>query len=428
MMTTNNNKKINFLDTNILLVQNKGFLSQINSFYISSITLEELEDIKISSSKDPDIKYKARKIVNWLIDNSDKYTIIPYTTTISKFASHYHLEDSSDKKIIATALYLQEKEKNNNILFYTNDLNCKLFAELVGIKTCIPARQNTIPYTGYVKVFCTSDEELADFYTKLNDTDSIQKNFLDLEVNQYVLIYDKENKVIDKYKYTKDNTFTRINFSPLESKMFGKVKPVDPLQILAIDSLKTNQLTVIKGPAGSGKSLLSLAYLFKILEEGKIDKIIIFCNTVATAGSAKLGYYPGSRTEKLLDSQIGNFLISKLGARQAVDRLIDEDKLLLLPMSDIRGFDTSGMKAGIYITQAQNLSIDLMKLALQRIGEDSICILDGDDDTQVDLGIYAGTNNGLKRVSKVFRGQDFYGQITLRTIHRSRIANIANKM
>ena len=50
-----------------------------------------------------------------------------------------------------------------------------------------------------------------------------------------------------------------------------------------------------------------------------------------------------------------------------------------------------------------------MKLALQRIGEDSICILDGDDDTQVDLGVYAGTNNGLKRVSKVFRGQDFYG-------------------
>jgi len=97
--------------------------------------------------------------------------------------------------------------------------------------------------------------------------------------------------------------------------MFGKVKPIDPYQELLIDSFNTNKLTLVKGTAGTGKSLLSVAYLFKALEEGKIDKIIIFCNTVATAGSAKLGYYPGSRTEKLLDSQIGNFLISKLGAR-----------------------------------------------------------------------------------------------------------------
>ena len=210
--------------------------------------------------------------------------------------------------------------------------------------------------------------------------------------------------------------------------MFGKVKPMDAYQELAIDSFKSNKLTLIKGVAGTGKSLLSLAYLFKSLEEGQIDRIIIFCNTVATAGSAKLGYYPGNRTQKLLDSQIGNFLISKLGAREAVERLIEEGELILLPMSDIRGYDTSGMRAGIYITQAQNLSIQLLKLALQRIGQDSICILDGDNATQVDLGLYAGANNGMRRVSEVFKNQDFYGQVTLQVIHRSRIANIASQM
>lgn len=62
-----------------------------------------------------------------------------------------------------------------------------------------------------------------------------------------------------------------------------------------------------------------------------------------------------------------------------VKQLITEEKLLLLPLSDIRGYDTSGMHAGIYITEAQNLDIELMRLALQRVGEDSICILDGDD-------------------------------------------------
>ena len=64
---------------------------------------------------------------------------------------------------------------------------------------------------------------------------------------------------------------------------------------------------------------------------GKIDKVIVFCNTVATKNSAKLGYYPGTRDEKLLDSQIGNLLSSKLGGRLAVEQMIQEEKLILLP-------------------------------------------------------------------------------------------------
>ena len=108
----------------------------------------------------------------------------------------------------------------------------------------------------------------------------------------------------------------------------------------------------MKGRAGTGKTLMSLGYLMSKLEQGKIDKIIVFCNTVATANSAHLGFYPGSRNEKLLDSQIGNLLASKLGGRLEVERLIEEEKLVLLPLSDIRGYDTTGMKAGIYISEA----------------------------------------------------------------------------
>lgn len=108
--------------------------------------------------------------------------------------------------------------------------------------------------------------------------------------------------------------------------------------------------------------------------------------------------------------------------------MIADDKLILLPLSDIRGYDTSGMNAGIYISEAQNMTIDLMKLALQRIGEDSICIIDGDDKTQVDSIEFAGENNGMKRLSKVFRGADFYGEIELKNIHRSKIAALAQEM
>ena len=164
------------------------------------------------------------------------------------------------------------------------------------------------------------------------------------------------------------------------------------------------------------------------LDKGELDKIIVFCNTVATANSAKLGYLPGTRDEKLLDSQIGNLLISKFGGRTGVEQLITDEKLVLLPMSDIRGYDTSGMKAGIYISEAQNLDRALIKLALQRIGEDCVCIIDGDEKTQVDDIHFAGNNNGMRRVSKVYRGHDIYGEVELRNIYRSRVAKIAEKI
>ena len=97
-------------------------------------------------------------------------------------------------------------------------------------------------------------------------------------------------------------------------------------------------------------------------------------------------------------------------------------------MSDIRGFDTSDVPTGVYISEAQNLDIPLMKLALQRIGENGICIIDGDDKAQVDDIAFAGSNSGMRRVSEVFRGEDIYGEIELKICHRSKLARIAEKL
>ena len=221
-----------------------------------------------------------------------------------------------------------------------------------------------------------------------------------------------------------------MSFRTVESLMFGKISPIkgDIYQQCALDSLCNNQVTVMRGPAGSGKSYLALGYLMSLLDKGKIDRIIIFANTVSVRGAAKLGFYPGSRLEKLLDSQIGNFLASKFGSITEVEKMTDEGTLMILPASDIRGLDTSGMKAGVYVTEGQNTSIDMLKLMLQRIGEDSIVIIEGDDKCQVDMSEYSGTNNGLRRMSQVFRGKNFYGEITLNTIYRSKIAAVADEM
>ena len=397
---------IKFYDTCSLLdLQDKAFETN-EKFFISNITLVELEQIKTSATKDEDTKYKARRLTHSLAEHNDKYNTLIYN--VDKYDVHIKelgLIQNNDSRIIATAYDLMLSGKE--ILFITSDLNCYEIAYSLNLDTLFLPKTGSDKYTGY-KVVDVDDAELALFYEQ---TLSAKDNKFNLCTNQYLLL-NYNGKITDMYKWD-GNQYQIVPFRKFESKMFGKITPKgnDSYQQIAMDSLETNQITMLRGKAGTGKSLLSFGFMFSLLEQNKIDKIIVFCNTVATKGSAKLGYYPGSRTEKLLDSQIGNLLISKLGDRIAVERLIDDGQLILLPMSDIRGYDTTGMNAAIYISEAQNLDKELMKLALSRVGEDSICIIDGDSDTQVDLGIYAGANNGMRRVSKIFRGASFYGEV-----------------
>lgn len=395
-----------FYDTCALLeLQEKAFE---DFFYIADVTLVELENIKTSASKDNEIKYKARKLLHLLDNKSNQYEVIRTGANAT----------NNDNDIINAALSLQ-KEKT---LFITRDVACRRLAAAAGLNTISPNVEED-DYTGY-KVINLNDEELANFYS--SEVNS-KNNKYGLLINEYLIVVNN-SCIVDKYKWTEEG-YKKVVYPKIDSKFFGKISPYnnDAYQLLALDSLVHDQMVVLRGPAGSGKSYLAFAYMMNQLETGKKEKIIIFCNTVAARGAAKLGFYPGTRTEKLLDSQIGNFLKAKLG-EDTVNDMILHEQLILLPLADIRGYDTSGSNSIIYITEAQNMDSDLMKLALQRVGDDCQVILDGDDNAQVDLDMYAGEHNGLRRVSKVFRGQDFYSEVTLKNIYRSKIAKIAENL
>ena len=411
-----------FYDTCALLeAQQTIFENEEDKVLISNITINELEDIKTSSRKDEETKYAARRLLHLLNKNEDKYEVVIYQSHWDETLTHKNMPINNDSKIIISAYFYEEP-----VTFVTSDLACKTIAKSIGLNTQFLLDEEEDDYTGYKEVIL-SELEMADFYEKAF---SKKENMYNLLQNQYLIIKDSNKKIVDRYRWDNDYGYISVGFIKAESKMFGKIVPKDgdTYQRLALDALNNSQITMLRGSAGTGKSYLAFGHMFSLLEQGKIDKIIVFCNTVATKGSAKLGFYPGSRTEKLLDSQIGNLLESKLGDRYIVEELINKGKLVLLPMSDIRGYDTTGMNAAIYISEAQNLDIELMRLALQRIGEDSICILDGDSNAQVDLSMYAGRNNGMKRVSKVFRGSDVYSEVTLQKIHRSKIADLAQKL
>ena len=416
-----------FYDTCALLDEQRALFEDMENkkIYISSVTIRELEEIKTSGKKDEEIKYAARQLLHLLNENEGKYETVAYKNSWNEKINEHDLEVNNDSKIIISA-YLLNQQLDNQLVFVTNDLSCKENAKCLGLTTQFQYDTDEDDYSGYIELQL-NDVEMAAFY---QDIIPNKENPYELFHNQYLILRDEQEHIVDKVKWDEERGYIRVPFMKAESKFFGKVVPKngDIYQQLALDSLANNQISMLRGPAGSGKSFLAFGYMFSLLETGKIDKIIVFCNTVATKGSAKLGFYPGSRTEKLLDSQIGNLLESKLGDRYIVEDLINKGKLVLLPMSDIRGYDTTGMNAAIYISEAQNLDIELMRLALQRIGGDSICILDGDSNAQVDLSMYAGHNNGMRRVSQVFRGSDVYGEVTLKQIHRSKIASLAQQL
>lgn len=415
---------IKIYDTSSLLLLSEELFKTDERIVVTSVTLQELENIKVSANKDANIKYAARQVLRLLNENPDKYICELYLSSYEKTLKKYNLEPTNDMKILVTAYWYKTKNPKEEVYFCTNDLALKRLAEIFfSQQNILSIDIENDTYTGYVD-FYLDQEQMIDFYSDLT------KHGEGLYTNQYINVYEQETlKRVDTLCWD-GSQFRPLKYKDFSSKQLGNIKPYkdDIYQAMAADSLINNKITMIKGPAGTGKSLLALGYLFSCLEKGKIDKIIIFCNTVATKGAAKLGFYPGRKDEKLLDSSIGNFLAAKLGSKMAVEQLIETEKLLLLPMCDIRGYDSTGMKAGIYISEAQNLDIQLLKLALQRTGEDAIFILDGDTKSQVDMVEYEGANNGMRRVSQVFRGEDIYGEIELNQIHRSRIATIADKM
>lgn len=257
-------------------------------FYISSVTLKEIENIKTSYNKDSTIKYQARRLANLLLENENKYKVISSVLTEEQLTK-FELENNNDNKIIYDAY--SQATPINPIHFMTMDLCAYHIAKQLKrqfpneyFEICYPKIKNTDNYTGF-KTFYGTPDDLVEFYQNLSDGE----NHYDMLINEYMIIFDKDTKeALDHWKWTEAG-FVQVPFSAFDSYMFGKIKPKDAYQRCVMDSLKNNQLTLIGGPAGSGKTLLSLSYLFQELEKGRLDRIIMFVNPVGAKDTAKLG-------------------------------------------------------------------------------------------------------------------------------------------
>ena len=401
-----------FYDTNALLTLQEQVLKE--KFVISSITLQELEDIKTSYKKDQEVKYKARKTIHILDENPDMYDVVVYHLPLYNMYMS-DLEDTPDNKICACAKWYQEF-RDNKLVFVSDDICCRTIARYEFDLNAMGITNNVdVDYTGF-KEIKMSEEEMAYFYEHMVD------NIYDLMYNEYLIVKDSDGNVVDKRKWNGE-THKEVFNKTIKSVYFDNLKPKDEYQSFVIDSIMSNPITAVSGKAGSGKSLISLMAAMNLIESGEYDRIVILFNPVKARGASDLGFYSGEFLDKAMLNSIGNILTTKFGDRYAVDYLIQQNKLKLVSMADCRGMEISDNEI-LWITEASNTSVDLMKLCLSRVSSGAKVIIEGDYEAQVDSREFAGDNNGLKRVIEVFKDHKEFGYVQLQNVWRSKIAEL----
>lgn len=152
-----------FYDTCSLLSELYGVFDTEEKFYISDITLVELEGIKTASYKDEETKYNARLLLHLLEQNEDKYEIILHTLSNEEKIKELNLPINNDSRIISDALFFYEKLDNQkDFIFKTKDLACKALAKAHGLPVEY-LKTKEEEYTGFQDAYFT-EAGLAKFY------------------------------------------------------------------------------------------------------------------------------------------------------------------------------------------------------------------------------------------------------------------------
>lgn len=408
------------IDTNVLMsLENfDNLISHCGGeMTIPIYCIEELDHLK---SREGDAGFQARRALRNLDRSKSKIDFYFPEVTDSWCVPGNWDKDYVDNKLVNIAKILQLC--GDAVKLVSNDLNVRIKCDLMSIGTESYHEISKIG-SGWTEINLSEKE----FQIFLKDKGG-KINKWNVPINQYLIIKENDGiKTRGVYKYLGEDAWIEVPEEKVGSFQLGTASPKDCYQQCAINSLLNDDFTVITGRAGSGKTLLSLTYCLREIQCEKRDKLIIFANPVKTKGSEQLGFYTGDRTEKLMQNSIGAMLTSKMGDSIAVEELIEKGRIEILPISDIRGFEV-GKNQIMYITEAQNMNVELLKLAIQRCAEGSKIILEGDPCTQVDHYSFEGSGNGLRRVIEVFEGYNGFSHINLPNIYRSQIADKADTM
>lgn len=251
--------------------------------------------------------------------------------------------------------------------------NITVIEELLSIK--INHVGNIFEITGCESILKKAKKTLIQLYKDINS--STDENFIFEEYINNIKIKNHDN--IEAFINTK----------------LKKIYSKNSNQKTFITNLRNFDINFAVGPAGTGKTYLSVARAIEALDNGTIDRIILV--RPAIEAGEKLGFLPGDMEEKVSPylRPLYDSLNEMLGPEK-VNKLIENNIIEIAPLAFMRGRSLN--RSYIILDEAQNTTIQQMKMFLTRIGNYSKMAIIGDI-TQIDLPI--GVISGLVHAKKI---------------------------
>lgn len=180
----------------------------------------------------------------------------------------------------------------------------------------------------------------------------------------------------------------------------GTVKGRGANQRQYLHKIATHDINFGIGPAGTGKTFLAVAMAVDALNESRVQRLILV--RPAVEAGEKLGFLPGDLTQKVDPylRPLYDALYEMLGVEKVV-KLLEKNVIEIAPLAYMRGRTLND--AFVILDEAQNTTIEQMKMFLTRLGFGSTAVITGDM-TQIDLPKHV--KSGLKDAIEVLRDVD----------------------
>lgn len=261
-----------------------------------------------------------------------------------------------------------------------------------------------------------NDEELCNFYNNID---------MGFYINEYIVVKNHQDEVIDKRRWNGES-YIPLKYKSIKNDFFNTVSPLNTEQELFFDLLQNDDIIgkMVQGKFGSGKTMLTATFaLDRILNRrSKQDKIVYLRNNVEVAGVPQLGSLPSDMYSKLTPYVMP--LADILGSKEMLDNYVAMGRIQVEHLGFIRG--RSFKNSILILSEAENVTADIMALVISRVGENSILIVDGDC-RQIDKEIFR-KSSGMLSMAENLKGEPMFGMVTLKKSERSPFACLADKL
>ena len=275
------------------------------------------------------------------------------------------------------------------VMFYgVNNAHLQMIKSLYP-KLRIVARDNVIRVLG-------DEEEMAKVE---EDIEQMRKHLL-----KYNMLNDENILDIVKGKQTKADSVKGVLVYSISGR---PIKSRSENQQQLIDAYEKNDMVFAVGPAGTGKTYLSIALAVKALKEKAIKKIIL--SRPAVEAGEKLGFLPGDMKDKIDPylQPLYDALEDMIPAVKLQD-MMEKHIIQIAPLAFMRGRTLSD--AVVILDEAQNTTSQQIRMFLTRMGMNTKMIITGDL-TQIDLP--REQRSGLKEALKILDGVEGIGVVKL---------------